>query len=146
MPSMTKVIQDEITRLAKKEAKVATADLRRSSVSYRTTIADFRRRIAKLEQDNKRLLRELGKVRKGTTEAPDDEVEKARITGKMIRSVRARLGLSQGEFAELVGVARISVGKWEGREGRLVFRDEGTKARIVAARGMTKAEAWEKLG
>ena len=145
MPSIEKTLKSEIQRLARKEVKAATADLRKASVAHRKAIADFRRRIALLGRDNKRLLREAAKEPKAVEETADEEVEKARITGKMIRSIRSRLGLSQAAFAELVGVHKLSVYQWEHKEGRLSFRGDG-KARIVAVRKMTKKEAWGKLG
>ena len=62
----------------------------------------------------------------------------------MIKSIRSRLGLSQAKFAKLVGVAAITVAKWEQKEGRLMFRGNA-KAKIVAARSMTKKEAAAQL-
>jgi len=144
MPSIQEVLKAEIQRLARKEVKAATSDLRKASASHRTAIADLRRRIAELEKDNKRLFREATKQPKAVEETVDEEVERSRITGKMIRSIRSRLGLSQAAFAELVGVHKLSVYQWEHKEGRLSFRGDA-KAKIVAVRKMTKKEAWEKL-
>jgi len=144
MPSIQAILKAGIQRLAGKEVKAATADLRKASASHRTAIADLRRRIAELEKDNKHLLREAAKQPKAVEETADEEVEKARITGRMIRSIRERLQLSQAEFGKLVGVHKLSVYQWEHKEGRLSFRGDA-KAKIVAVRKMTKKEAWEKL-
>jgi DNA-binding transcriptional regulator YiaG len=35
------------------------------------------------------------------------------VTGSEVREIRRALGMSQPEFAELVGVHAISVSKWE---------------------------------
>ena len=144
MPSIEKVLRSEILRLAKKEAKAATADLRKTSVSYRKTIADLRRRVDELERENKQLVKQLAKLPQEPEHGVEDAIDKARITAKMIKSIRSRLGLSQAKFAELVGVATITVAKWEQKEGRLSFRGDA-KPKIVAARGMTKKEAAERL-
>ncbi|HUT24685.1 MAG TPA: helix-turn-helix domain-containing protein [Sumerlaeia bacterium] len=144
MPSIEKVLKEEIQRLARKEIKAATADLRKASASHRRLLADFRRRIAHLEQDGRRLVRGLAKRGKEAAEIVDEEVEKARITAKMVRSIRTRLGLSQADFAKLVGVHKLSVYQWEHKEGRLSFRGD-TKTAVVSVRNMTKAEAWKRL-
>ena len=144
MPSIEKVLRSEILRLAKKEAKAATADLRKTSVSYRKTIADLRRRVDELERENKQLVKQLAKFPQEPEEPVEDAIDRARITAKMIKSIRSRLGLSQAKFAKLVGVAQITVSAWEQRTGRLKFKGD-TKSRIIAARAMTKKEAAEKL-
>ena len=123
---------------------MATADLKKTSAAQRRTIADFRRRIESLERENKRLIRQLAKVPQPASESTDVDLDKVRITAKMIKSIRSRLGLSQAKFARLVGVAAITVAKWEQKEGRLMFRGDA-KPKIVAARAMTKKEAAEKL-
>ena len=145
MSNIQKVLTAEIQRLARKEVKAATADLRKATVSCRSSLAEFRRRIAALEQENKKLLRQAGKPVKATPEAADEEVEKARITGKMIRSTRNRFGLSQAAFADLVGVHKQSVCLWESKEGQITFRGD-TKARVLAVRKMSKQAVREKLG
>ncbi len=144
MPSIEKVLREEILRLARKEAKAATADLKKTSAAQRRTIAEFRRRIESLERENKRLNREMSKVPQPAVESVDDSVDSARITAKTIKSIRKQLGLSQADLAKLVGVAAISVSKWEQKEGRLSFRSDA-KAKLVAVRAMTKKEAMEKL-
>jgi DNA-binding transcriptional regulator YiaG len=35
------------------------------------------------------------------------------MAGKEVRAIRKRLGLTQAELAELVGVSRVSVANWE---------------------------------
>ena len=144
MPSIEKVLRSEIQRLARKEAKSATADLKKNSSSHRRSIADLRRRVDELERENKRLIKQLAKVPQPEAESVENEVDAARITAKMIKSIRSRLGLSQANFAKLVGVAQITVAKWEQKEGRLSFRGDA-KAKIVAVRGMTKREAADML-
>ena len=145
MPSIEKVLRSEIQRLAKKEAKAATADLRKLSAGHRRSIADLRRRVEQLERENKQLVKQLAKLPQESDEPVEDAIDKARITAKMIKSIRSRLGLSQAKFGQLIGVAAITVAKWEQKEGRLMFRGDA-KAKIVAARSMTKKEAAEKLG
>jgi len=102
MPDIAKVIKEKIQRLARKEAKAATAGLRKDSAGLKRTMADQKRRIAKLERNNRSLVIEANKRRKEGMQVTDDEVESARITAKMIRAIRAKLNLSQAELAQLL--------------------------------------------
>ncbi len=145
MPDIAKVLREEIQRLARKEVKAATAGIQKDNATLKRTAADHKRRLALLESDNKRLLAQAKKLRETVVKAPDDEVEKARITPKMIKSIRNRLGLSQATLAEILGLAANTVYLWEQKDGRLTFRNPETKASIVSLRGMTKAEAAELL-
>ena len=144
MPNIAKVLKDEFARLAKKEMKAIAASLKKDVVALKRAAADQKRRLAKVEQDNGRLLRLVERAKEKTVQVSDEEVASARITAKMIRSIRRRLGLSQAEFAQLVGVGSVSVFKWEHRGGRLIFRGD-SKANIVAVRKMNKIEARKKL-
>ncbi len=145
MPDIVRVLREEIIRLARKEVKAATAGIKKDNAKLKRTVADHKRRLAQLERDNKYLLAQAKKLRETVVKPPDDEVEKARITAKMIKSIRDRLGLFQAEFAGILGVATNTVQFWEQKEGRLTFRNPETKAAIVSLRGMTKAEVAELL-
>jgi len=57
---------------------------------------------------------------------------------------RERLGLTRKDFGRLAGASPESVYSWENKKSRLTFRGD-SKAKIVALRGMRKAEVWEKL-
>lgn len=143
MPNIAKLLKDEIQRLAKREIKLATDSLRKDNAALKRTVADLKRRLTKLESSNKRL------VAKEESERPQGAVNeadpvKARITGKMIRAIRSRLGLSQDAFAKLVGVSSQAVYQWERKDGRLDLRGD-SKAVIVNIRKMGKREAKQRL-
>jgi DNA-binding transcriptional regulator YiaG len=144
MPNIAKVLKDEFARLAKKEMKAIAASLKKDVVALKRAAADQKRRLAKVERDNGRLLRFVEKAREKSVQVSSEEVASARITAKMIRSIRRRLGLSQAEFAQLAGVSSVSVFQWEHKAGRLTFRGD-SKANIVAVRKMSKIEARKKL-
>ena len=141
MPNIAQVLKEEIQRLAKKEVKTATTPLHKTTASLRRSVADLKRRLAIVERENKHLLKQ---AKKSMGTITDDEVEEARITAKMIKSMRSRLGLSQAKLALLLDVNSQSVYAWEGKRGRLSFRGD-TKARIVAVRKLSKSEAQERL-
>ena len=143
VPNIAKLLKDEIQRLAKREIKLATDNLRKDNAALKRTVADLKRRLTKLESDNKRLVAKA-EVDRPQTAANDAEPVKARITGKMILSIRQRLGLSQNAFAKLVGVSSQAVYQWERRDGRLDLRGD-SKAAIVGIRSMGKREAQQRL-
>ncbi len=144
MPNIAKILKDEIQRLARKEVKAAVTALKKENVALKHMAADLKRRVVQLERASKQTLRQNAKAAEKPAQASDDEVGKARITAKMIKTVRTRLGLSQGEFATLIGVSRLSVYQWETKKGRLQFRGN-TKAAIVAVRKLKKKEALKRL-
>jgi len=144
MSDIAKVIKEEIRRLARKEARAATAGLRKDSAALKRAVADHKRRIAKLERDNRGLVIEANRRRKEAVQVTDDEVESARITAKMIRAIRAKLGLSQAQLAQLLGVNSQTVYQWEHKQGRLSFRGNA-KAAIVEVRKLDRKEAQKRL-
>jgi len=144
MPNIAAVLKDEIRRLAKKETKAATTKLQKDNAKLKRTAADLKRRVAKLERDNKQLVTDAEKRRRESVKTESPEVEKARISAKMIRSIRKRLKLSQEAFARLAGVTTQTVYMWEHKQGRLTFRGN-SKTAIIELRKLKKREAAERL-
>jgi DNA-binding transcriptional regulator YiaG len=144
MPNVVQVLKAEITRLARKEARAAVAPIRRPSVRLRKEVADLKRRVALLQQENKQLLARLTRI-ETTLPAPAPATEKkAWISGKGVRSLRKRLGLTRAAFAKLVKVSDNAVYIWESKPGMLKLRDT-TKAAIFSVRGLGAREARERL-
>lgn len=144
MANFIKLFQDEVRRLARKEAKDDVARLRKDNVELKRVLAQIRQRLAKLEQEKKRLTKVVAKVQPVPAEAPDSEADRARISSKTIRTLRARLGLTQAELADLVGVSGQSVYQWERRDGQLQLR-KATKKAVVALKTMGAREAKKRL-
>lgn len=144
MPDIARVLKEEIQRLARKEVKAATAALRKDTVVLKRVAADHKRRIVKLERDNRGLRMDAARRRKESLEVTDKEVGRARITAKMVRGMRSKLGLSQAELAKLLDVNSQTVYQWEHKEGRLSFRGNA-KAAILAVRKLSRQEAQQRL-
>jgi DNA-binding transcriptional regulator YiaG len=143
MSNIAKVLKDEITRLARKEAKQAVAPLHKPAAEARRTFADLKRRVAVLEKANKQLASRLAKVpQPEPVAAPVGP--KNWISGKGVRSLRQKLGLSQEAFAKLVGVTPNAVWIWESKPGMLRMRD-ATKAAVMAVRGLGARDAKQRL-
>jgi uncharacterized Zn finger protein/DNA-binding XRE family transcriptional regulator len=66
------------------------------------------------------------------------------VTGSAIAGLRAKFGMSQSEFARLLGVSRPSVGNWEKMPGMLELQTR-TLAALNSAKKLTKTQAWQKL-
>lgn len=140
MPSIAVALKEEITRLSKKAIKEAIGPLQKSSTRYRREIADLKRAIAALERD-------LKAARKGVPErkAPsesEDEGGQMRFQAKGLRSLRARLGLSAGDFGKLVGVSGQTIYNWESEKA--VPRRAQMRS-LASIRGIGKREALSRL-
>ena len=77
-----------------------------------------------------------------------EEVKAARVSPRLIKKLRARLGITQGELATLVGVSGSAVGAWEygkakpeghNREALVALRKLGRRE----VRGILAAKAAE---
>jgi DNA-binding transcriptional regulator YiaG len=143
MPNIMIALKTEIVRLARKEVKAATDPIRKPANTTRLTLADLKRRVAALEKQLKQANAQLAKVPLQEP-APEPASPKNWISGKGVRSMRQKLGLSQDAFAKLVGVSPNCVYQWESKPGMLGLRT-ATKAALLAARGLTAGEAKAKL-
>jgi DNA-binding transcriptional regulator YiaG len=150
MSNLVSSLKSEIVRLARKEAKAATDPLRKPSRAARTAIADFKRRVAILEKELRRVNGVLSKVQSAqpcqpcSSESAASDV-KMRITSRNVKSLRNRLGLTASAFAKLIGVTDNWVYLYEHKAGALKMR-AGTLAAFLAAKAMTAKEARAKLG
>ena len=145
MPNIAKVLREEISRIARKESKSAVTPLRKISAKLRPDIANLKNRVAELEKEVKRLsvmVINLASVQPAPAEAT--EAGRAWISGNGVKSLRKKLGLSQGEFGKLTGVSTGAVTVWESKTGMLKLRD-ATKKSIMAVRGVGKVEARKRL-
>lgn len=143
MANVITALKAEIARIARKEAKALTAPLRKPANATRLTLADLKRRVAALEKENRRMAALLSKV---PQPEPQEEPAKVKgwISGKGVRSLRQKLGLSQETFAILVGVSPNAVYQWERKSGMLKLRAK-TQAAVMAARELGAREAQAKL-
>lgn len=66
------------------------------------------------------------------------------VTGKAVAGLRAKFGMSQSQFAGLLGVSAPSIGNWEKKPGTLNLQPRTLDA-WNAAKGLTKRQAWRKV-
>lgn len=144
MANVAGVLKAEISRISRKEVKAAVKGISKSNVTLKKTVVDLKRRLTQLERDNKRLKATQTKHHAPTLAIPADEVKRARLTSKGIRTLRKKLGLSQVAFGKLVGATHQAVYLWESKEGNLNLRPK-TKAALLALRGIGVREAKRRL-
>jgi len=111
MGKVEAIIKSEIVRLAKKEVRKISAPLGRDVRVLKGTVSKLRRTVLALERFTALQKRESEK--KISFEATPEEVGASRLSPRLIRSLRKRLGISQRELARLTGVTPLAVYQWE---------------------------------
>lgn len=145
MPNVMKVLRDEITRLARKEVKAAVTKVHKPTVQLKHDVAALKRTVAVMVRDNKIIQGVMNQIVKAQPAPAPADTDKARLTGKGIKSLRRKMKVSQADFGRLIGVTTQAVGNMEKKSGPLAVR-KVTRAAILAIRSMRAREAKAKLG
>lgn len=147
MADVMKVLRDEIARLARKEMKAPLTEMKKDNARLRKQLAALRIELQKVSRVSSTVVRAAKKSGivaesplAGAAQKQDAADAKVRFSGATIRKMRAKLGLTQTEFATLANVSGQSVFQWEHAEGQLRLRS-ATKAALAAMRGLGKREA-----
>lgn len=139
MTTFANQLKSEIARIAKKEARGETAQLKRASAHYRSDIAALKRQIAALET----ALKKLTKSQSHQATPVEEEASTAlRFRADGFATLRKKFGMSAAQMGQLIGVSAQSVYHWEAEKSRP--RASQLPA-IAAARKLSKKEAWAKL-
>jgi DNA-binding transcriptional regulator YiaG len=141
MPNIAIVLKSEISRVARKEVRGETAELKKTVSAYRSEITALKRRTQALEQQ----LQRLSKASRSSS--PSDKREEApgkalRFSAKGLASLRRRLGLSAADCGLLVGASGQSIYAWE--DGKARPRAKHLPA-LAALRTTGKREALARL-
>lgn len=142
--NIAQVLKAEITRLSKKEAKVQNSPTKATTIQLKKSVADLKSRLATLEKSNKELQKQVESLVAAVPKPVEDAEVKGRISGKGVKSLRKKMGLSQAEFGKLVGVSTGAVVQWEKKQGTLKLRQATLKA-IIGVKGLGKKEARKRL-
>ena len=145
MPNIMSALKSEISRLARKEAKQVVAPVKKASANYRGLIAGLRKQLDTLQKEVAALKRVAPKADKAVL-AKQEPAGRFWITGKGLKALRKRLGLTQAQFGKLAGVSVPTVVNWEGSKGKAPIRLKAAIARLQTMRGMGKKQAAEILG
>ncbi len=106
------MIKSEIVRLAKREVRKISIPLGSDVRSLKSTVSQLRKVVSALERVTASQQKELEK-KKIPLEVTPEEVKGARFSPRLIRSLRAHLGITQKELAVLAGVTVGAVHQWE---------------------------------
>jgi DNA-binding transcriptional regulator YiaG len=134
MGKIETVLKSEIARLSRRKVRGLIA---RPIVELRR----LRQRVGSLEHEIRALKAARAedqaktKIRTATETVAGESA--VRLSPRLIRSLRSRLGISQADLAKLVGMSTVAVGTWE--TGRSKPKPE-TKARIAALRRLGRRE------
>jgi len=136
MGKMEQTLKSEITRLAKKQVRATYLPLARDVRWLKRTVSAMRKTVAALARLGTELRAERQAQRAKLAVAPE-EVKAARLSAGLIKKLRARLGITQGDLATLVGVSASAVGSWEYGKAK----PEGhNREALVALRKLGKRE------
>jgi len=112
MGKMEQTLKSEIARLARKEMRATYLPLARDVRRLKRTVSALRKTVAVLAKLRAELQAQRTAERARLAAAPE-EVKVAHLSPGLIKKLRKRLGITQGELATLVGVSASAVGFWE---------------------------------
>jgi len=147
MGKMEQTLKIEIARLAKKQMRATYLPLARDVRRLKRTVSALRKTVAVLAKLGTEWQTERQAQRAKLAVAPE-EVKAARLSPLLVKKLRKRLGITQGELATLVGVSGSAVGAWEygkakpeghNREALVALRKLGRRE----VRGILAAKAAE---
>lgn len=142
MTTFAASLKNEIARVARKELRDEISALRKGSTTYRSEIAELKRKIKALESQVKTLDRTKPKAEpavKGTSELPRDKPgRKVTFGAAEFLALRQQLGFTQAQMSKLVGASSLSIYKWE--SGQVTPRAAQLE-KILAVRKIGKRKA-----
>lgn len=148
MTTFAASLKKEIARVARKELRDEISALRKGSSTYRTEIAELKRKIKALESKVKALSRTAPTVAPKTASKPGATLARAKPGRKVtfgaaeFSALRQRLGFTQAQMAQLVGASALSIYKWE--SGQVTPRAAQLE-KIMTVRKIGKREAVARL-
>lgn len=139
MNAFTQALKSEIARVARKELKDELSALRKAVTGHRSEIASLKREVKTLRSQLK-----AGAKRAQAAVSPAEAAagRRLRFSAQAFAAQRAKLGLSQAQLAQLLGVSTLSVYKWE--SGKVRPRAAQLE-RIASIRRLGKREAAARL-
>lgn len=122
MSNFAQTLKQEIQRLARKEVRGVARKQVAAIRHLKKNVAELRRAVTALEKEKKLIVRQVARVAPAAAEI--DEGQRVRITGKGIRSLRKKWGISQAAFGKVIGVSLPCVVLWEKAKGAIRMREK----------------------
>jgi DNA-binding transcriptional regulator YiaG len=135
------VIKEAIARGARRQVRVGVTPLRREVVRLRRKVTDLQATVTTLRRNAvgwKRLMEAASAI----PHVSEEDAKAARLSPRLIESVRRRLGLSQMALARLVGVSAAAVAHWVAGDSTPTGQN---RAALVGLRKVGKREVKELL-
>ncbi len=142
MAKLETVIREAIARGARRQVRVAVTPLRREVVRLRRKIAELHGTVTTLRRTAASWKRKMDAAPL-TPAVSEAEAKAARLSPRLIASLRRRLGLSQMALARAVGVSAPAVAHWEAGASTPTGQN---RVNLVALRKLGKREVTELLG
>ncbi len=141
MPNVQSVLRQEIQRLARKEVRSELEATKRAVAQHRREIAVVKRRNTTLERTVSYLQsRETKRLRAGPSKA--EPPPGTRFSVRSLKAQRRTSGLSQDDYASLVGVSSSTIYNWESGSTKPSGKHLAT---LVSLRGIGKREATKRM-
>jgi len=140
MPNIAAVLKEEIARIARKEIKPEIDSLKKSVSSYRTQIAELKRRL----QEQERTIRALSRASSNSSPPSDsgESTQQLRFSPARFAAQRKRLALSAEMLGRLIGTTGQTIYLWERGTTR---PNRENLAAIAALRGIGKRALAKRL-
>ena len=140
MGKIETMIKAEIQRLARREIRATFRPLKREVRAMRLKVSTLVKGYTTLNRVAKEQIQRATEQFK--LEATPEELTKSRLSPRLVRTIRKRLGISQKELAHLAGVTVGAVQSWE--SGRFRPKDEKKKA-LVSLRKLNRDDVKKLL-
>ena len=142
MAKFVGLLQEEISRLARKEVTKSQKSLKKTAVDVRKESSELKKRVKSLEKAVEALQKAVG-VEKQAKEMPStEEVKGKRIQPRSIATLRKKHGLSVLKMAELLDISNKSLDRWEKGIGK---PQSESKKKILAFKNLSKSEVRKML-
>ena len=141
MAHLESALKETIARGARRQVRIVLTPLRRELLRLRKKVTGLEATVIALRRSAKGWKRFM----KAAPEIPQVSVEEAkasRLSPRLVRSLRKRLGLSQTALASLVGVSAPAVAHWESGNSTPAGKN---RVNLVALRKVGKREVKELL-
>lgn len=137
MPNVQQVLGEEIRRLARKEVKAVLEEMKEQISALKKTVSEQGKLIKELTKVTSKTAAIVLPQEEPKEEKAPEDIKAVRVSADRITKWRKKIGVSQTQFAKLLGVSHLSVNHWEA--GKTEPR-EAQKQRIVELRDMGKRE------
>jgi len=142
MANYVKALQEEISRLARKEVAQSQKSLKKTAVDVRKESSELKKRVKSLEKAVEVLQKAVG-VEKQAKEMPStEEVKGKKIQPRSIATLRKKHGLSVLKMAELLDISNKSLDRWEKGIGK---PQSESKKKLLAFKKLSKSEVKKML-